>query len=170
MGTAERQHRLSYPKFPHQGPGGSGVKGAPGCGERLDGPNAPHWLAVLRDSGGLRGAPGGVTRPSDTPPCLACAPLPLLLLWSPQPPSPLPVPSLWVVPVHQPQASSLVHRTWTGNSFPPSIGFSRQEHWHLSGVSWCLWLQRSQGGHHIARGEAGRRRGLPAHHQLPEFT
>ena len=30
---------------------------------------------------------------------------------------------------------------------------------HHSGVSWCLWLQRSQGGHHIARGEAGRRRG-----------
>ena len=23
----------------------------------------------------------------------------------------------WVVPVHQPQASSIVHRTWTGNSF-----------------------------------------------------
>ena len=33
------------------------------------------------------------------------------------PPSSLPTPSLWVVPVHQPQASSLVHRTWTGNSF-----------------------------------------------------
>ena len=33
------------------------------------------------------------------------------------PPSFLPVPSLWVVPVHQPQASSIVHRTWTGNSF-----------------------------------------------------
>ena len=29
----------------------------------------------------------------------------------------LPIPSLWVVPVHQPQASSIVHRTWTGNSF-----------------------------------------------------
>ena len=25
--------------------------------------------------------------------------------------------TLWVVPVHQPQASSIVHRTWTGNSF-----------------------------------------------------
>ena len=25
--------------------------------------------------------------------------------------------SLWVVPLHQPQASSIVHRTWTGNSF-----------------------------------------------------
>ena len=25
--------------------------------------------------------------------------------------------SLWVIPVHQPQASSIVHRTWTGNSF-----------------------------------------------------
>ena len=33
------------------------------------------------------------------------------------PPSSLPIPSLYVVPVHQPQASSIVHRTWTGNSF-----------------------------------------------------
>ena len=33
------------------------------------------------------------------------------------PPSSLPIPSLWVVPVHQPQASSMVHRTWTGESF-----------------------------------------------------
>ena len=29
----------------------------------------------------------------------------------------LPIPSLWVVPVHQPQASSIVHWTWTGDSF-----------------------------------------------------
>ena len=33
------------------------------------------------------------------------------------PPSSLPISSLWVVPVHQPQASSIMHRTWTGNSF-----------------------------------------------------
>ena len=33
------------------------------------------------------------------------------------PPFSLPVPSLWVVPVHQPQASSIMHRTWTGNLF-----------------------------------------------------
>ena len=33
------------------------------------------------------------------------------------PPSSRPIPSLWVIPVHQPQASSIVHRTWTGNSF-----------------------------------------------------
>ena len=33
------------------------------------------------------------------------------------PPSSLPVSSLWVVPLHQPQASSIVHWTWTGNSF-----------------------------------------------------
>ena len=31
--------------------------------------------------------------------------------------SSLPVPSLWVVPVHQPQASSIMHQSWTGDSF-----------------------------------------------------
>ena len=34
-----------------------------------------------------------------------------------QGPSSLPIPSLWVIPVHQPQASCILHRTWTGNSF-----------------------------------------------------
>ena len=33
------------------------------------------------------------------------------------PPSSLPIASFWVVPLHQPQASSIVHRTWTGDSF-----------------------------------------------------
>ena len=33
------------------------------------------------------------------------------------PPSSLPIPSIWVIPVHQPQASSIMHRTWTGDSF-----------------------------------------------------
>ena len=33
------------------------------------------------------------------------------------PPSSLTIPSLWVIPVHQPQASSIVHRIWTGDSF-----------------------------------------------------
>ena len=33
------------------------------------------------------------------------------------PPFSLPIPTLWVIPVHQPQASSIVHRTWTGDSF-----------------------------------------------------
>ena len=36
------------------------------------------------------------------------------------PPSSLPTPSLWVFPVHQPQASSIMHQTWTGDSFPKS--------------------------------------------------
>ena len=33
------------------------------------------------------------------------------------PPDSLPVPSLWVIPVHQPQASGIMHRAWTGDSF-----------------------------------------------------
>ena len=33
------------------------------------------------------------------------------------PPSSLPIPSLWVVPVHQPPACSILNRTWTGDSF-----------------------------------------------------
>ena len=28
-----------------------------------------------------------------------------------------PIPSPWVIPVHQPQASCILHWTWTGNSF-----------------------------------------------------
>ena len=33
------------------------------------------------------------------------------------PPSSLPIPSLWVISVHQPQASSIMHWIWTGDSF-----------------------------------------------------
>jgi len=33
------------------------------------------------------------------------------------PPTSLPILSLWVIPVHQPQASCILHRTWTGDSF-----------------------------------------------------
>ena len=33
------------------------------------------------------------------------------------PPTSLPVPSLWVILVHQPRASCILHRTWTGGSF-----------------------------------------------------
>ena len=28
-----------------------------------------------------------------------------------------PIPSLWVIPVHQPHASCILHQTWTGDSF-----------------------------------------------------
>ena len=33
------------------------------------------------------------------------------------PPTSLLIPSLWVIPVHQPQASCILHRTWTGDLF-----------------------------------------------------
>ena len=33
------------------------------------------------------------------------------------PPTSLPVPSLWVIPVHQPQASCIMHQIWTGDPF-----------------------------------------------------
>ena len=33
------------------------------------------------------------------------------------PPTSCPIPSLWVVPVHQPQVPCLMHWTWTGNLF-----------------------------------------------------
>ena len=33
------------------------------------------------------------------------------------PPTSLSIPFLWIIPVQQPQASSIMHRTWTGDSF-----------------------------------------------------
>ena len=32
-------------------------------------------------------------------------------------PTSFPIPSLWVIPMHQPQACCILHQTWTGDSF-----------------------------------------------------
>ena len=37
------------------------------------------------------------------------------------PPTSFPIPSLWVIPVHQPRASCIMHQTWTGDSFQNDI-------------------------------------------------
>ena len=58
------------------------------------------------------------------------------------PPTSLSIPSPWVIPVHQPWASCILHQTWTGNSFhiryytcfnailpnPPTLSLSHRVH------------------------------------------
>ena len=77
------------------------------------------------------------------------------------PPTSLSIPSLWVIPVHQPQASCILHQTWTDDSFliwyytcfnailpyhrpPPSPTESKR----LFYTSVSLLLSRIQGCHY----------------------
>ena len=79
------------------------------------------------------------------------------------PPSSHPIPSLWVVPVHQPQAPNIIHRTRTGDSFRiwyytcfnailpnhPTLSLShRVQKTVLSYTSVSLLLSRVQGYHY----------------------
>ena len=64
------------------------------------------------------------------------------------PPSSLPVPYLWVVPVHQPQASSIVHRTWHFilNKGKRNGELKKQTLWNQKSVVWvlcCMALTKS---------------------------
>ena len=77
-------------------------------------------------------------------------------------PTSLPVPSLWVIPVHQPQASCIMHWTWTGDSFHiwchayfnailpnhPTLSFSPTESKRQFYTSVSLLLSRIQGYHY----------------------
>ena len=77
------------------------------------------------------------------------------------PPTSLAIPSLWVIPVHQPQASCILHWTWTGDSFliwyctcfnailpnhPPSPSPTESKRWFYTSVS--LLLSHIQGCHY----------------------
>ena len=77
------------------------------------------------------------------------------------PPTSLSVPSFWVIPVHQPQASSILHRTWTGDSFFYMIFYMSQCHSPKSShplplpqstkdcsIHQCLLLSRTQRYHY----------------------
>ena len=57
------------------------------------------------------------------------------------PPSSFPIPSLWVVPVHQPQASSIVHRTWILlKGGPGNRGLGKIEDRRRKGLQRTRWL------------------------------
>ena len=83
------------------------------------------------------------------------------------PPISFPIPSLWVVSVHQPQASSIMHRTWTGDSFhiwyytcfnailpiiPPSPSPTESKRLFYTSVSILL---SSIQGYHYREGDSG---------------
>ena len=75
-------------------------------------------------------------------------------------PTSLPIPSLWVIPVHQPQASCILHQTWTGDLFHvsyytcfnailpnhPSPSLTESKRLFYTSVS--LLLSRIQGYHY----------------------
>ena len=66
----------------------------------------------------------------------------------PEPPSHLhPIPSLWVILVQQPQASCILHRTWTGDSFFILYIYSEKAMApHSSTLAWKIpWMEEPGG-------------------------
>ena len=98
--------------LPSMGSHGVGQEGRGGSEEAVPGPSVfPSGEPGVSGRDGVsREVPCSALKGETVPDSLPATPK------SP-PPSPLPTPSPWVIPVHQPQASSIVHPTWTGNSF-----------------------------------------------------
>jgi len=120
------------------------------------------------------------------PPGRTCVPHPE------PPPTSFPIPSLWVISVHQPQASCILQWTWTGDSFliwyytcfnailpnhpPPPPKSPKDCFTHL--CLFCSFTYRvviqfssvAQSCPTLCNPMNRSRSGLPVCHQLPEFT
>ena len=67
------------------------------------------------------------------------------------PPTCLPIPSLWVIPVHQPRAPCLMHQTWTGDLKTVEFTLLRGRCTFIVKVSICRTVSFTVPGRKCAR-------------------